>query len=122
MFYRLLADFLVILHLLFILFGLLGGLLFFWRRWTILLHLPSAIWISVIEFQGWICPLTPLENRLRSAGGAAGYEGGFVEQYLIPIIYPPGLTRDIQLVLGGLAIGVNVAVYFFVIRSWKSRK
>ena len=122
MLYRLLADFLVILHLLFILFGLLGGLLFFWRRWTILLHLPSAIWISVIEFQGWICPLTPLENRLRLAGGAAGYEGGFVEQYLIPIIYPPGLTRDIQLVLGGLAIGVNVAVYFFVIRSWKSRK
>ena len=122
MLYRLLADFLVILHLLFILFGLLGGLLFFWRRWTILLHLPSAIWISVIEFQGWICPLTPLENRLRLAGGAAGYRGGFVEQYLIPIIYPPGLTRDIQLVLGVLAIGLNVAVYFFVIRSWKSRK
>ena len=122
MLYRLLADFLVILHLLFILFGLLGGLLFFWRRWTILLHLPSAIWISVIEFQGWICPLTPLENRLRLAGGAAGYEGGFVERYLIPIIYPPGLTRDIQFVLGGLAIGLNVAVYFFVIRSWKSRK
>jgi len=122
MLYRLLADFIVILHLLFILFGLLGGLLFFWRRWTILLHLPSAIWISVIEFQGWICPLTPLENRLRLAGGAVGYKGGFVEQYLIPIIYPPGLTRDIQLVLGGLAIGVNVAVYFFVIRSWKSRK
>ncbi len=122
MLYRLLADFLVILHLLFILFGLLGGLLFFWRRWTILLHLPSAIWICLIEFQGWICPLTPLENRLRLAGGAAGYEGGFVEQYLIPIIYPPGLTRDIQLVLGGLAIGLNVAVYFFVIRSWKSRK
>ncbi len=122
MLYRLLVDFLVILHLLFILFGLLGGLLFFWRRWTILLHLPAAIWICLIEFQGWICPLTPLENRLRLAGGAAGYEGGFVEQYLIPIIYPPGLTRDIQLVLGGLAIGLNVAVYFFVIRGWKSRK
>ena len=122
MLYRLLADFIVILHLLFILFGLLGGLLFFWRRWTILLHLPAAIWICLIEFQGWICPLTPLENRLRLAGGAAGYKGGFVEQYLIPIIYPPGLTRDIQFVLGGLAIGLNVAVYFFVIRSWKSRK
>jgi len=122
MLYRLLADFLVILHLLFILFALLGGLLFFWRRWTLLLHLPSAIWISIIEFQGWICPLTPLENRLRLASGAAGYKGGFIEQYLIPIIYPPGLTRDIQLVLGGLAIGLNVAVYFFVIRSWKSRK
>ena len=122
MVYRLLADSIVILHFLFIVFALFGGFLFFWRKWTILLHLPTAIWICVIEFRGWICPLTPLENRLRLAGGAAGYKGGFVEHYLIPIIYPPGLTREIQLILGGLAMGVNLAVYFFVIRSWKSGK
>ncbi len=122
MVYRLLADSIVILHFLFIVFALLGGFLFFWRKWTILLHLPTAIWICVIEFRGWICPLTPLENRLRLAGGAAGYKGGFVEHYLIPSIYPPGLTREIQLILGGLAMGVNLAVYFFVIRSWKSGK
>ena len=121
MVYRLLADSIVILHFLFIMFALLGGFLFFCLKWTILLHLPTAIWICVIEFRGWICPLTPLENRLRLAG-AAGYKGGFVEHYLIPIIYPPGLTREIQLILGGLAMGVNLAVYFFVIRSWKSGK
>ena len=94
MVYRLLADSIVILHFLFIVFALLGGFLFFWRKWTILLHLPTAIWICVIEFGGWICPLTPLENRLRLAGGAAGYKGEFVEHYLIPIIYPPDLTRS----------------------------
>ena len=121
MLYRLLADLVVVAHLLFIIYALLGGLLGLWKRWSLLIHVPAAAWIAIIEFQGWICPLTPLENRLRSAGGAAGYEGGFVEHYLIPVIYPPGLTRSMQFVLGGVAVAVNVAVYSFVLRRWKLR-
>ncbi len=116
MLYRLLADLVVVAHLLFIIYALLGGLLGLWNRWSLAVHVPAAVWIAIIEFQGWICPLTPLENRLRSAGGAAGYEGGFVEHYLIPVIYPPGLTRTMQFVLGGVAVAVNVAVYSFVLR------
>ena len=121
MFYRLLADLVVVAHLLFIIYALFGGLLGLWKRWSLLIHVPAAVWIAIIEFQGWICPLTPLENRLRSAGGAAGYEGGFVEHYLIPVIYPAGLTRSMQFALGGVAVAVNVAVYSFVLRRWKLR-
>lgn len=122
MVYRLLADLVVVLHLLFILFGLFGGLLGLWRKWAVFLHLPAAVWIALIEFTGWICPLTPLENRLRIAGGTEGYHGGFVEHYLLPIIYPAGLTPLIQLILGLAAIGVNVAVYAFVVSRWRRRR
>lgn len=118
--YKFLADSVVIFHFVFIVFGLLGGLLVLWRRWAIWLHLPAAVWIGVIELKGWICPLTPLENHLRRAGGASGYEGGFVEHYLIPIIYPEGLTREIQIVLGAAAIAVNLVVYGFVRRKLKA--
>ena len=117
--YRVLADLVVVAHLVFIIYALFGGLFGLWRKWSLWVHLPTAAWIAVIEFQGWICPLTPLENMLRSAGGASGYEAGFVEHYLIPVLYPPGLTRTIQLMLGGVAIAVNVAVYLFVLHRWK---
>ena len=119
--YRLLADLIVVAHLVFIIYALFGGLFGLWRRWSLCVHLPTAAWIAVIEFQGWICPLTPLENMLRSAGGAAVYEVGFVEHYLVPVLYPPGLTRTIQLILGGVAIAINVAVYLFVLHRWKRR-
>ena len=121
MLYRLLADLVVVAHLLFIIYALFGGLLGLWRKWSLGIHFPAAVWIAVIEFRGWICPLTPLENKLRSAGGAYPYEGGFVEHYLIPVIYPPGLTRTTQFMLGGVAIGVNVAVYLFVLHRWRRR-
>ena len=121
MIYRLLADLVVVAHLLFIVYALFGGLFGLWKKWSLAVHLPAAMWIAIIEFQGWICPLTPLENKLRSAGGAAGYEGGFVEHYLIPVIYPPGLTRSMQYALGAVAVAVNVAVYAFVLQRWKSR-
>lgn len=116
--YRVLADFVVIIHLLFILFSLLGGLGVIWRRWVTAIHIPAAIWACLIEFKGWICPLTPLENWLRQASGASGYTGGFVEHYVIPLIYPAGLTPEVQVMLGVVVIAVNLGVYSFVIYLW----
>jgi hypothetical protein len=115
MVFRLAADLTVLLHFGFILFVMLGGLLVLrWHRlaWV---HLPAAGWGALIEMQGWICPLTPLEKRLRDAGGAAGYPGGFVEHYLIPIIYPSGLTREIQFFICTGVILVNVLFYGILI-------
>ena len=120
--YRLLADVVVAVHLLLIVCGLLGGLLYYWRKWLIFVHLPLALWISLIEFFDWTCPLTPLEKSLRAAGGEAGYAGGFVEHYLLPVIYPPGLTPDVQIVLGVVAASVNGLVYIAVARSYFKRR
>lgn len=105
----------VIVHLFFIVFALLGGLLALWRRWLALLHLPTAIWASLIEFTGWICPLTPLELMLRQAGGEAGYPESFIARYLMPILYPDGLTRGIQIILGIVALSINVGIYSLVL-------
>lgn len=112
-----LADLVVLLHLAFILFVMLGGLLVLRRRRLMWLHLPVVAWGAAIEFVGWVCPLTPLENRLRAAAGEAGYSGGFVEHYLIPLIYPEGLTRELQWLLGALVLLVNAAVYWRVLRG-----
>lgn len=116
MIYRFVADAIVVLHLLFIGFVVLGGCLVL--RWPklALLHLPAACWGAVIELRGWICPLTPLENQLRQAAGDAGYPGSFIDQYLLPIIYPAGLTRGIQYGLAALVIIVNLAVYGWLAR------
>ncbi len=121
MIYKILADLVVVSHLVFILFALLGGLLALWNRWAVLLHLPAAIWIAWIEFSGGICPLTPLENRLRILSGVAGYEGGFIEFYVLPIIYPENLTRDIQIWLGISAIIVNLIIYGIVLYQIRRR-
>jgi len=118
MIYRVLADGVLVLHLLFIVFVVAGGL---WlRRWPWLawLHLPAVLWGVGIELTGGICPLTPWENRLREWGGEAGYTGGFVEHYLLPIIYPADLTRTGQVLLGlGLAT-LNLVAY---VRWWRNR-
>jgi hypothetical protein len=109
--YRLLADFVLLFHLGFILFVVLGGLFALrWRRVT-WLHLPAAFWGIYIQFTGAICPLTPLENELRRMGGQAGYSGGFIEHYLLSIIYPAGLTRGVQMVLGLVVLSVTAAIY-----------
>lgn len=101
---------------------LLGGLLALrWRR-APLVHLPAAAWGIYIELSGGICPLTPLENHLRAAAGQAGYEGGFVEHYLLPLIYPAGLTHEIQFVLAAVVVGVNLAVYALVLRRAAGRR
>ena len=122
MLYRLLADSLVLAHFGFVLFVVLGGLLVLrWRR-LIWLHLPAAAWGFAIEVFGWICPLTSLENSLRRRAGSAGYDGGFVEHYIIPVLYPPGLTREIQWVLAAIVLGVNAMVYgFLVYRQLRQR-
>jgi hypothetical protein len=119
---RLAADVLVLLHLAFILFVVFGGLLA--PRWPrlIWLHLPAAAWGVLVEWTGWICPLTPLENKLRFAACEAGYAGGFVDRYLLPLIYPAGLTREAQLLLAaGVAI-LNIIVYGFVLIRWTRRR
>jgi hypothetical protein len=101
----------VVVHLLFVAFALAGGLLVVWRRRAAWLHLPCAVWAALIEYAGWICPLTPLENHLRRLGGEAGYAGGFVETYLLAVLYPEGLTRGVQIALGSLVVVVNVGLY-----------
>lgn len=106
-----LADLVLVIHLLFIVFAVGGGLLALRWRWMPWLHLPALAWGATVEFTGWICPLTPLENALRQAGGAAGYAESFIERYLLPLIYPGALTRELQFVLGGLLLLINAAVY-----------
>ncbi len=116
-----LADLLVGVHLLFVIFVVAGGFLLL--RWPKLawLHLPAAMWGAFIEFSGGICPLTPLENRLRELGGAAGYGGDFVEHYLLPILYPAQLTLSLQQVLGTIVVGVNLVAYALAYRALRRR-
>lgn len=114
---RVLADAVLMSHVLLIIYGLLGGLSYFWRRWLVWLHLPLAIWISLIEFFQWTCPLTPWEKQLRVLAGEGGYSGGFIEHYLIALIYPEGMTRGIALILGVVALGSNLLIYGFILRD-----
>lgn len=121
MFYGYLADLVLFLHLTFILFAVAGGLLALkWKR-AVWIHLTAAVWAALIEFADWRCPLTPLENRFRRLAGEQGYEGGFIEHYLVPLIYPPGLTRGVQLILGLAVVIVNVGIYAWVLHSLKRR-
>jgi hypothetical protein len=119
MLYSALAELVLVLHAAFIVFTLLGGLLAL--RWRLLpwLHLPCVLWVILIELNGWICPLTPLENRLREAGGERGYSGGFIEHYLLPLVYPPGLTPGLQALFAAIVAGVNIAVYALL---WRTRR
>jgi hypothetical protein len=117
----LLANALVLLHLAFILFVVAGGLLIAWKRNIVWLHLPAVTWGALIEFMGWICPLTPLENHFRRLSGEGGFEGGFIEHYLLPMIYPDALTATTQYVLGALVLAINTLIYFWLWRrgTWK---
>lgn len=117
MLYGLAADLLVLIHLGFILFVVFGGFLIRKYRWFIYLHLPTVTWGVIVEFTGWICPLTPWEQRLRSAGGEAGYDGSFIEHYLVPVIYPEQLTPQLQYGLGVFVILINLLAYGLLIRK-----
>ncbi|MCO5108548.1 MAG: DUF2784 domain-containing protein [Burkholderiaceae bacterium] len=112
---RLAADAVLLAHLAFVAFAVLGGLLVAGRPRIAWLHLPAAAWAAWIEFSGAICPLTPLENDLRRLAGASGYGGGFVEHYLIPIVYPAGLTPQAQRWLGAIVVAINLAIYARVV-------
>ena len=116
------ADIVVLIHFLFVLFVLFGGLLCV--RWPRMawLHIPAAAWGAAIEFSGWICPLTPLENRLRSSGGETLYEQDFVARYILPALYPDGLTRTHQIVLGAVVLTINFAVYAWIFARARARR
>ena len=113
--YGLMADALLLLHGGFVLFVVAGGLLVLRWPWLAWLHLPAALWGAVIEFAGFVCPLTPLENAWRRAAGDTGYEGGFIEHYVTAALYPTGLTRTVQVALGLLVLTVNGWVYWRVL-------
>ena len=119
MLYNALATGVLVLHAAFIIFVLLGGLLAL--RWRVLpwLHLPCVLWVILIELNGWICPLTPLENRFREAAGVRGYSGGFIEHYLLPLVYPPGLTPGLQALFAAVVAVINIAVYAML---WQKRR
>jgi hypothetical protein len=118
MLYRIAADGLMLLHLLFIVFVLFGGLLVLKWRPLIWWHPPAALWGMAVEFFHLPCPLTDWENRMRHGAGQTGYGGGFIEHYLWPVIYPAGLTPGIQLGLGAVVLLINGLVYLRLIRQW----
>ena len=109
--YPVLADLVVLVHLGFVVFVILGGLLVMKWAGLIWIHLAAVFWGIAIELSGWICPLTPLENWLRHKGGEENYQFDFVAHYLLPMLYPQGLTRGSQIVLGALVLVVNAAIY-----------
>ena len=120
--FRVLADATVVLHLGFVLFVVLGGLVVArWRRvaWV---HVPAACWGAWIEFADWVCPLTPLENWLREQGGGTAYSSSFIEHYLLPVLYPESLSRELQWVLGGAVLLINVVVYIIVFHRGVRRR
>ena len=119
--YRLLADLVLIVHGLFVAFVVFGGLLALWKRWIAYLHLPALAWGALVIGMGWICPLTPLEISLRQQAGQQGYGGGFIEHYLVSLIYPAGITREVQIALAALLIVGNIVVYTLWVRRGRRR-
>jgi len=118
--FSLLADFVVVIHFLFILFVIFGSLLVLHKRNWAWLHIPAAVWGALVEFAGWICPLTPLENWLRLQGGGPAYTSDFIDRYVVSIIYPSSLTRSQQLFLGLGVIMINGAIYGWIM--WRRLK
>ncbi len=119
MIYHVLAGLVVVFHLGFVLFVCVGGLLALrWPR-ALWVHLPAALWGIWIEFSSTVCPLTILENHFRRLGGEAGYSGGFIKHYILPVLYPSGLTRPVQVVLGIFVVLLNLSVYAVV---WRRRR
>ncbi|MGH9408022.1 MAG: DUF2784 domain-containing protein [Vicinamibacterales bacterium] len=116
------ADAVVVVHAAFVMFVVLGGLLV--ARWPRIAwaHVPAVVWGVFVEFAGWICPLTPLEDLLRERAGVSAYRGDFIEHYLLPALYPEHLTRSLQFWLGSVAAIVNIALYSCMVRRIISRR
>lgn len=116
MFERIIADFVVIIHLLFIVFVVAGGMLAIKHNWVMWLHIPAFVWGVLISFFGWTCPLTPIENEFRARAGTGGYDGGFIEHYILGIIYPERLLGDLPptifMAIGFLVLLINIYVYW----------
>jgi hypothetical protein len=122
MVYGLLADLVLVVHLAFVAFVTLGGFLVWrWRRlaWV---HVPVALWGGAIAVSGFICPLTPLENRLQRLSGRPGYQGGFIEHYVTAALYPEGLTRETQIALGAAVLALNLAVYWRTFAAFRRER
>lgn len=117
MMYRLLADAILVFHFLFVVFVVVGGFLALKWRWLMWIHIPVAVWGAGIEFAGGVCPLTPLENQFREKGGQEGYDGSFIDQYIVKLVYPKGLTRTHQLLLGLFVLSLNAFVYWKIITT-----
>jgi len=123
MLYRLGADLVLVAHLAFIVLVVAGGLVVYRYAWFAWIHIPAATWGAFIELTGRICPLTTLENFLRIRAGQEGYVNSFIEQYILPVIYPAGLTRHVQLVLAGLVVTVNAIIYATILlRKSRARR
>ena len=118
---RIAADVVLLVHFAFVLFVVLGGALLL--RWPKLawIHLPAVVWAALVELNGWICPLTPIEIELRRASGEAGYTGDFLEHYIVALLYPEGLTRAIQIALAIVVVAINAAIYAAALRSRRHR-
>jgi hypothetical protein len=122
MWYRFLADALVLMHIGFILFAVLGGLLVLRWRFFAFLHLPAAGWAVFVQISPNYCPLTSWENQLRLSGGQAGYPNSFVDHYLLPVLYPPALTRELEIFLGIVVLMINLVVYAWVLHRMRGDK
>jgi hypothetical protein len=120
--YQLLADLVVLVHVVFVIFVVLGGLSV--ARWQGLawIHLPAVIWAAIVELFGWVCPLTPLENWLRQRGGERRYGADFIARYILPSLYPEELTREVQMVLGAFVILINLAIYIWIFRTKRTNR
>jgi hypothetical protein len=114
-----LADLVVIVHFLFVAFVIFGGLLVLYKQKWAWIHIPAVLWGALVEFTGWICPLTPLENWLRIQGGGGAYASDFIEHYIVSLLYPAFLTRNLQFILGFIVLVINVCIYGWMIRRKK---
>ena len=119
---RVLADTVLFIHFLFVLFAVLGGLLVLYKKQVAWFHIPTVLWSSIVNLAGWTCPLTPLENMFRTLAGQAGYEGGFIQHYIEPVVYPNNMPRGTELVAGVSVVVWNVVVYAFILYYWRKHR
>jgi hypothetical protein len=118
---KIFADVVLLAHFAFIVFALFGGAIVFFKRRAAWFHIPAVMWSAAVNFASWICPLTPLENSFRAKAGQAGFEGGFIQHYIEPLVYPGGMPRKMELIAGVSVLVWNVLMYLIVIH-WGRRR